>query len=456
MIKKLICILSAILLASGLHIATAAPTTTILLRPQIPSLASNGNPCLTVGDSTSLGLVSTSTGGSCGGGIGTTTMNGMTNASNSFNFTASSTGNVLTIATSTSANSSTLQFVLGLASYLTNAVQTLMGLSTSSINFATSGPLISGITASGNTITFTTVPTSTILTGYSTSTGANPSASIGTSAVNGSANTFMRSDGAPAINQAAPFAFSALGNTTSTGNVSASTFVVSSSALVATTTNPANSLLTVATGTNIMTVLKSGNVGFGTSTPSNQVTIYGADSGVTKSFVITNSNNAEAMSMTNNGILNTGGAIVANGNITAGSASAFVINTHSALNSATNGDIKISNNAGNDMRVLQFGGTTSGFGGIKGVSSSQALQIIGADNAANINLLVTGFFSVGTSTTSTAIWAASASSTIRVGTGGINPGCIELYDAVNSSTINYVFSSSTALVVTATKPNFCQ
>ena len=58
----------------------------------------------------------------------------------------------------------------------------------------------------------------------STATGANPSASVGLSAVNGSASTFMRSDAAPAINQAATFSFSALGNTTSTGNISATTF----------------------------------------------------------------------------------------------------------------------------------------------------------------------------------------------------------------------------------------
>jgi hypothetical protein len=36
----------------------------------------------------------------------------------------------------------------------------------------------------------------------STGTGANPSASVGLTAVNGSANTFMRSDGAPALSQA--------------------------------------------------------------------------------------------------------------------------------------------------------------------------------------------------------------------------------------------------------------
>lgn len=39
-------------------------------------------------------------------------------------------------------------------------------------------------------------------TAVSTATGANPSASVGLSAVNGSASTFMRSDGAPALSQA--------------------------------------------------------------------------------------------------------------------------------------------------------------------------------------------------------------------------------------------------------------
>lgn len=38
--------------------------------------------------------------------------------------------------------------------------------------------------------------------GYVTSTGANPSATLGLTAVNGTANTFMRSDGAPALSQA--------------------------------------------------------------------------------------------------------------------------------------------------------------------------------------------------------------------------------------------------------------
>lgn len=67
-----------------------------------------------------------------------------------------------------------------------------------------------------------------------------------------------------------------------------------------------------------------------------------------------------------------------------------------------------------------------------------------------------GFLGIGTTTPATSLHVASASSTVRIGTGGANPGCIEIYDAVNSSTINYAYVSSTALVVTTVKPTFCQ
>ena len=68
MLKKLL-VTALFLIPLGV---LAAPTTTILLRPQIPSLGSTGNPCLTVGTAATLGLVSTST---CGAGGATTTIN---------------------------------------------------------------------------------------------------------------------------------------------------------------------------------------------------------------------------------------------------------------------------------------------------------------------------------------------------------------------------------------------
>lgn len=52
------------------------------------------------------------------------------------------------------------------------ATTTINGATGPAFTFATSGPLISNITGSGNTVTFTTIPTSTILAGYVTS--SNP------------------------------------------------------------------------------------------------------------------------------------------------------------------------------------------------------------------------------------------------------------------------------------------
>jgi hypothetical protein len=85
-----------------------------------------------------------------------------------------------------------------------------------------------------------------------TSTGANPTATISTSTQNGSANTFMRSDAAPALSQTLGYTFSALGNTTSTANISAATLNVSTTAQI-------NGTTTIGTGTSTLVFL--GNVG---------------------------------------------------------------------------------------------------------------------------------------------------------------------------------------------------
>lgn len=65
MLNKLITVISLAVAFGFYQVSFAAPTTTILLRPQVPSLASPGNPCVTAGTIETLGLFSTST---CGGG----------------------------------------------------------------------------------------------------------------------------------------------------------------------------------------------------------------------------------------------------------------------------------------------------------------------------------------------------------------------------------------------------
>lgn len=86
-------------------------------------------------------------------------------------------------------------------------ITSLNGLTTSTQTFATSTAANTyTIGSTGSTHTFT-IPSNvgffTNDAGYVTSspTGANPTAQVGLSAVNGSASTFLRSDGAPALDQ---------------------------------------------------------------------------------------------------------------------------------------------------------------------------------------------------------------------------------------------------------------
>lgn len=115
---------------------------------------------------------------------------------------------------------------------------------------ATSGPLMA-VTVSGQTITFTSVATSTILSGYATSTGSNPSANVGLNVVNGSANTFLRSDAASALSQSIAPTWTGLhiwnGGATfnSTGTFNSSTIFTALSTHTANLTLNAGALLQV-------------------------------------------------------------------------------------------------------------------------------------------------------------------------------------------------------------------
>jgi len=92
------------------------------------------------------------------------------------------------------------------------------------------GPLTIATDTQSSTLSCPTCDTAAIPS------GANPSATISTSTQNGSASTFMRSDAAPVLSQSLGYTFSALGNTTSTGNISAATLNVSTTAQLGSTT----------------------------------------------------------------------------------------------------------------------------------------------------------------------------------------------------------------------------
>jgi hypothetical protein len=90
-------------------------------------------------------------------------------------------------------------------------------------------PLFNNINASGTINASTSITINGVRVSTTSPTFANPTASVGTSAVNGVSTSSMRSDAAPPINQAGTYSFSALGNTTSTGNITAGSLSISGS-----------------------------------------------------------------------------------------------------------------------------------------------------------------------------------------------------------------------------------
>jgi hypothetical protein len=112
----------------------------------------------------------------------------------------------------------------------------------------------------------------------------------------------------------------------------------------------------------------------------------------------------------------------------------------------TNADYKMGMAAGNNNFAITDSASSTVPFTIERSAPSNALYV-----RANGNV------GIGTASPGVTLNVAGASSTVRIGTpGNVSHGCIELYDAVNSSTLMYVYSSSSVLVATSTKPNFCQ
>jgi hypothetical protein len=112
----------------------------------------------------------------------------------------------------------------------------------------------------------------------------------------------------------------------------------------------------------------------------------------------------------------------------------------------------------------QVGTEPNHFGGSIGIGTTQPSSTLhiyqgGALQVGNSTLYASstsGNVGIGTTQPSSTLHVAGASSTIRIGTGGSNPGCVEMYDVINSSTLEYMYFSSSTIVGTTTKPSFCQ
>lgn len=95
---------------------------------------------------------------------------------------------------------------------------------------------------------------------------------------------------------------------------------------------------------------------------------------------------AQAATISSLGALTIGNSLVASGSATIGASNSYIFSGRSSMNSSTNGDINLFNNAQNGFGRLNFGGTSSSFPAL--LRSSANLIVRLADNSANTDLEV--------------------------------------------------------------------
>jgi hypothetical protein len=152
---------------------------------------------------------------------------------------------------------------------------------------------------------------------------------------------------------------------------------------------------------------------------------------------------------------------------TVGYANTLLGNNAGLSNTTGVSNTMVGTNAGYDLNgggANTFVGVAAGFfqtagSGNIAIGPNVNVPSLTGSNQMNIGNFIYGSVSgnvgIGTGAPSTTLQVATTSATIRIGTPGM-PGCLEMYDAVNSSTLEYIYPSSGALVATTTKPSNCE
>lgn len=213
----------------------------------------------------------------------------------------------------------------------------------------------------------------------STATGANPSASVGLAAVNGSAATWMRSDGAPALSQAiVPTwtgahifnAGSGVPVTIQPGSADTKSLVVQGGSVTGAGTTPMVDLSWIwnTSGAADGFLIHFTNTASGSSKPFH---ILGGAAGAT-----------ELLNVDKSGNISTPGSVVIN------PGSAFSFSGGSKILSSTDGTAYFRDNASSGAFILGIGGISSSFPALK--RSGTTIQFRLADDSGNANVLIGG------------------------------------------------------------------
>ncbi len=179
--------------------------------------------------------------------------------------------------------------------------------------------------------------------------GANPTASVGLTAVNGSAVTFMRSDAAPPLDQTAAYAFTGLGATTISAN----------GALNAPALRLTGTIVTGGTGATTKPLFLIASSGAPSNNWSTSGTVIGVDtpSGFTGRVLALDVNGFDIFTVDYLGNVVPSGNLNGNGAIRGGSSSQIYWSGRATMDSPADGQWRLMNNVGSTSFILTAPGT---------------------------------------------------------------------------------------------------
>lgn len=209
-------------------------------------------------------------------------------------------------------------------------------------------------------------------------TGANPTASVGLSTVNGVATTFLRSDGAPALDVSIAPTWTGTHTFSKNGALSLPTFSVTGTPITGGTATTTKPLALIETTGATSTAWSTSGTMLGINAPS----------GFAGRMLDVHLNGISYMSLTSGGTFSVAGSVSSGGNVVGGAAQNLSWFGRSEMLSPSDGVILLQNAANSDFTRLQLGGTSTSFPALGRSGTTLAVQL--ADGTAG------GKLSVGT------------------------------------------------------------
>jgi hypothetical protein len=229
-------------------------------------------------------------------------------------------------------------------------------------------------------------------------TGANPTASVGLSAVNGVATTFLRSDGAPALDVSIAPTWTGAHTFSKNGALSLPTFSITGTPITGGTATTTKPLALIETAGAKSTAWSTSGTMFGVNSASG----FGGRTFDFQANGVSTLNLSAAGTLSGVGNWNTAGSVIA------GAALNLSWFGRSEMLSPSDGVILLQNAANSDFTRLQLGGTTTSFPAIERSGTGVAIKL--ADGSADAPLTASAVNKV-------AITAPATGSTLTIADG---------------------------------------